>query len=345
MAADSHVFEDAFTYLDAVLATYLTNGSTAVAGAISHTAYTMLMIYVILWGWSMMRGIITEPITDMMHRVLKLTTITALSTNAALYTTDVVGFLYNWPTALAGVVSGGPATSSTALLDQTLGNGLDLFQQIWEQASLANLGAYPLALLVAVVGIIVTALTACIIISAKFGLTLALAIGPVFILLVMFDATRRMFESWLSVCITSGLVITLVSMAANLLFKYYAAVNAASISAVNGAGGVATMGTLIGPLVIGIMAAWFIRDIPSFAAGFGGGVSMASSAAAGWAYDRLKDAARPRDRQQRGNQGNNQGNGRLGRGQSNSLSGSSKGGAPSALYRKIVTRSNRRAAA
>lgn len=345
MMADSHIFEDSFIYLDSVIENYITDGSTAVAGALAHTAYTMLSLYVVLWGWSMMRGLVKEPVTDMMQRVLKLTIITALSTNAALYSSDVVGFLYNWPTALAGVVAGTAPAGTTALLDQTLGAGLDLFQKLWEAASWSNLGAYPMALLVIIVTAVVTALTACIIVSAKFGLALALAIGPAFILLTMFDATRRIFESWLSVVITSGIVITLVSMAANLLFKYYAASFAAAVAAADGGDGVVTMGSVIGPIIIGLMSAFFIKDIPHFASGFAGGVSMASSAAAGWAYDKARDALRP-NRQQRGNNGQQRGSGSgFSRGQSNSVSGGSRrAGAPSALYRKIVS-SGRRAAA
>ena len=342
--ADSHIFEDSFTYLDSVIETYITDGAASVAGAMEHTAYVMLTVYIILWGWMMMRGMVQEPVTDMMHRVLKLTVITALSTNATLYSSDVVSFLYNWPTAMAGVVAGTAPTGTTELLDQTLGTGLDLFQKLWEAANLSNLGAYAMALLVIIVTAIVTSLTACIIISAKFGLTLALAIGPVFILLTMFDATRKYFEGWLSVVITSGMVITLVSMAANLLFKYYAAAFAAAVAAANGGDGVVTMGSVIGPTIAGLMSAFFIKDIPHFASGFAGGVSTASSAAAGWAYDKARNTFRPNRQQQRGNSGQQTGSG-FSRGQSNSVSsGSRRDSAPSALYRKIVS-SGRRAAA
>ena len=55
-ASDFHFYEDTFTRLNGVLGAYVSGTATSVIGAISGVAYTLLMIYIMLWGWSMLRG-------------------------------------------------------------------------------------------------------------------------------------------------------------------------------------------------------------------------------------------------------------------------------------------------
>lgn len=346
-----HIFDDAFAYMDAATTTYMTNGAANVAGALQSTAYTLLMVYVILWGWAMLRGMITEPITDGIARVLKATFIVTFATNSALYANDIANFLYNWPPAMAGVINGGAATTTTQLIDQIAASGLDLAVQAWQTASLANIGGYVIAFILFAVTLLITAITAFIIIGAKFGLALLLAIGPVFILMLLFEATKDFFHKWLSAVVTSGIAITLVSMAAALFFKYFAAVfDAASADAANN-GGVVTLTGIAPAVVFGLISAFFIKDIPHFAQGLGGGVSGASASGVGWAYDKIKGAASNTPRMAKAGYragraaygGLRGAAGRFGKGSEGGSVQGTRAGAPMAIYRKI-TSSRRRAA-
>lgn len=346
-----HLFEDIFSYVDTATQQYVTDGAAAVAGAFQSTAHTLLIVYVMLWGWSMMRGLIGEPVTDGVARILKATLIVTFATNSAMYSSEIATFLYNWPSALAGVLAGGVAPSTTSLIDHVAATGLELASQAWQAASFANMGAYAVALVVFTMTLVVTALAAVIIISSKYGLALLLAIGPVFILMMLFDGTRGFFERWLSSTITAGMGIVLVSGAAALIFKYFgAAFDQAALSA-GGNGGIVSLTDIAPATVAGIVGVFFLWRIPELAGSLGGGVSAAGAHAAGWAYDKIKGASRESYRA--GKAGVNAGrkaytslrnSGRFGAGNGGSVKGS-RAGAPSALYRKIVGSNSRRAAA
>lgn len=348
-----HIFEDAFTFVDGVTTKYFTDGAAAVAGAFQSTAHTLLIVYVMLWGWAMLRGMIQEPVTDGLARVLKATFIVAFATNSALYSSDIANFLYDWPPAFSGVLMGGVATNTTQLIDHIAGSGLDLASQAWQTASLANLGGYVVSGIIFTMTLAITAITGTIIISAKFGLALLLAIGPVFILMLLFDATRDFFHKWLGVVMTSGFTIVLVSMAAAMVFKLYGAAFDAASAQATANGGVVSLTDIAPATVYGIIALFFILGVPSLAASLGGGFSSASAAAAGWAYDKIKGATPSPLRM--GKAGYRAGKaayggfrgaaGRFGRGQAEG--GSVQGtrtAAPMAIYRKITGSSSRRAA-
>ena len=55
-----------------------------------------------------------------------------------------------------------------------------------------------------------------IIIVAKVVLGVLVALGPIFIASLLFDATRRFFERWVAMVVTYGLLIVLFALALHL---------------------------------------------------------------------------------------------------------------------------------
>jgi type IV secretion system protein VirB6 len=287
---ENHVFDDILSYVETATTKYFTEGAASVAGSFQSTAHVLVTIYVLLYGWMLLRGLVQEPLMDGVARIIKASFIFTFATNSSLYAHDVATFLYDWPPALVGALSGSEITNTTQLLDQIADTGLDLASKAWQTAKLTNLGGYLLAFILFVVTLVVAAITAVLIISSKFGLALLLALGPIFILMALFDATRKFFDMWLSTCITAGFTIVLVSMAASLMFKYYAASFEAASEHVTKNGGIVSLGDIVIPTVVGIIAVFFIYGIPQLAGSLGGGISTASAAAASWAYDKLRGA-------------------------------------------------------
>ena len=64
MASNFHFYENAFTKVDNGLSTYVNDVASNIIDAITPVTTSLLAIYVMLWGWAMMRGMITEPVTD-----------------------------------------------------------------------------------------------------------------------------------------------------------------------------------------------------------------------------------------------------------------------------------------
>lgn len=347
----TYTFQDVFQYADAAVSKYVTDGAAAVAGSIQSVTYTLLAIYVVLWGWSMIRGMISEPVTEGAGRIVKIAIITSLATSSALYSSHVSNFLYEWPTAFAGVFQGGIVQNSAQLLDQMLDKGNMLGGQAWEKANLANMGNYLLAGIIFLITWIVTAISAVIIISSKLGLALLLAIGPVFILMMLFDATRQFFDKWLGMVVTAGFTIVLVTMAAALMFKIMdAAYDAAQLQA-NANAGIASMKAITPLVIYGVIGVFFILGTPHLAAGIGGGISTASAAAGGWAYNKISGATpSPLRMGKAGYQAGKSAYGKLrgaagqfGKSEGGSIRGG-RSGSPMAAYRKVTSRRASRAA-
>lgn len=349
--ADTYTFQDIFQYVDTAVANYVTDGAASAAGALSGFGKTLLILYVVLWGWSMMRGLIQEPVMDGVWRVVKISAIFGLATSSALYASYVADFLYDWPTALAGVMQGGAVQNSAQLLDEMLDKGNTLGAQAWEKASWSNMGAYFLSIIIFAVTWIVTAVTGFIVIMAKYALALLLAIGPVFILAMMFEPTRQWFDKWLGAVVTAGLTIVMVVMAAALMFKLLNATYDAIQMDANANAGVAALKT-IGPLVVyAIICLFTVLGMPTLAGSIGGAFALANASALGWSYNKIRNATPAALRMgkqagQAGYRGLRGAAGRFGRGtEGGSVSGSRSTGQPGAVYRKITSQRRRTRAA
>jgi len=340
-SATLSIFGDIFASTDAAMALYITDGAATVAGAIP--SKSLLAIYVVLMGWAMIRGMIEQPAMEITMKFLKMAFIVTFATNAPIYASHVANFLYEWPPALAGLLVGSGATSTTELLDKVMTSGLDLSVKAMESGSPLNLAAYPASWVIFLITIITVGLAGAIIIGAKFALTLLLVLGPIPILLLLFERTRHYFDSWLGACVASGLTMVLVSMSADVMFRILdtAFVGAGTAAAANK--DVVSLTAMAPAAIVSLIGIYFLSQVPSLASGLGGGTSVASAGAAGWIGNKIKGATSPAARQL-GQAGKAVGksaykNGaKLGKAAYNKARGS---GAPQAAYRRITKQTNR----
>ena len=355
--AASQVFERFFQYSDGVDSKYVTDVAATTAGTIQGVAHTLLVIYVALWGWSMMRGMIQEPVMDGVWRIVRVTAIFYLATSSALYSQYVSDLLYNWPSQFASQLQGAGAPDSVQMLDAMLDKGTTLADQAWQKASLANIGAYILAGIIYVMTWATTGITGIIIIMAKLALALTLAIGPLFILGLMFEPTKRWFDSWLGMAFTEGLAVVMTVLAATMSFKLMNATYDVITADATANSGIATMSGISGLVIYGVACIFLILRMPVLAGSIGGGLSSGSASPLGWAYDKLKGATPGALRmgRQAGRAGYRAGKaaygglrgaaGRFGRGSEGGSVQGTRAGAPMAVYRKITSGSSRRRAA
>jgi type IV secretion system protein VirB6 len=343
-ATENYIYDDIFNYTDSVTTKYFTDGAASTAGAFHNTAYVLLTIYVIMYGLMLLFGRVQEPIMDGVARIIKASFIVTFAIDSSLYASEIATFLYEWPTALGSALSGSQVATTSQLIGKIVGAGLDLTSKAWETASFRNMGGYAIALVLFLVTIIVTAITATIIISSKFSLALLLALGPLFILMMLFDATRKFFDWWLSSCIAAGFTIVLVSSAASLIFTYYDSTFQAVSKNVAKNAGIVTIGDITIPAILGVIGIIAIPGMVVLAGGLSGGVSTASAGAASWAYNKIKGVTPSPLQVGKAGYGagkalfNKTRNGAGRGGQGNSIQG-----APKSIYRRITRSSGARA--
>ena len=133
----SHFFENTFTNVNDALTTYVSDVASNVIGAITPTATTLLLIYVMLWGWVMMRGMITEPVTDGINRIVRLSLIVGVALNVGRYNQYLSDMLWNTPDAMAGYIASGfsDGTTNMQYLDNLWSQIYDVGDAFWQKAN------------------------------------------------------------------------------------------------------------------------------------------------------------------------------------------------------------------
>jgi type IV secretion system protein VirB6 len=210
-------FQDFWTWLDARLGSYVSVHAASLAAALEPVAGTLAVIYVMVWGWLHLRGQIEEPFMEGVRRIFTLFLVLGVALHLWAYHDVLVATFYEGPTELAAAIVG--AQSPVALIDTIWTQGGAVADTLWAKGSLltGDGGFYIAGLLVYLLVGFACLYTLFLISLAKIALAVLLALGPLFILLTLFDATRRLFDAWIHELTNYGLVSILTVMVTTLL--------------------------------------------------------------------------------------------------------------------------------
>jgi type IV secretion system protein VirB6 len=121
---------------------------------------------------------------------------------------------------------------------------------------------------------------------ARIALTVILALGPLFLVALLFDSTKRFFEAWIAQLANYGLVAILTGAVAGLLMQVVR--TEATAMAALGTG--IEIAEIIPLIVACVLILLVMRQVMPIAAGLASGVALASSGvvsmALGWALGR-----------------------------------------------------------
>lgn len=159
------------------------------------TALTILLtMYIVFFGISLLLGRSNLSIRAVIPKMMTIGLVLTFATSFAAFQTVFYNFVVGGPNYLAGVItdSEGSATATFAakldvvfLAVQEASNGqTDI--NAFSPPGMMWLGA--MLLLLGTVGLLVT---------ARIGLALLLAVGPIFVVLALFNGTRGLFVGWL----------------------------------------------------------------------------------------------------------------------------------------------------
>lgn len=266
MFPDVSVFTPAYVFIDGRLAAFIDQQQASVAAIVSGPLRVALVLYIVLYGFAVLRGAITEPVMDFAIRAMKLMFIYALATTPA-YNAFVTTPLFEvLPNDLALAVGGPSAVSVGEAFDELVNKAGQLATRASAKGTIFDPGPWVVAAVVLVVGTLTSALGFGVVMVAKIGLALLVAIGPIFIACALFDVSRRFFFGWLSQGVNYltlfALVLTLVQLVLDLVRSQWS-----SIDALDPVGG----GLIF--VALCILAGFFFLQMPLLAAGVAGGAS------------------------------------------------------------------------
>lgn len=273
-----------YTFIQNSVLSLVSTTTSNIATSISPAVVTFATIYVMIWGYLHLRGAIEEPINEGAKRIVVLGVILAMVLQLWEYNAVFVDFFVNTPTALSGAILGGNSAMTT--VDGIWLKGSSVAGSLITQAGIldGNFGFYIAGGLVYVVtGFICIWMTYLFVLSLV-AVGLLLAVGPLFLMGLLFDATKRFFEAWIAQLSNYALIIILASIASKLMLNYldYYASQASNLGA-----GVTIADSAQFCLACGITLL-IMKQVPHIAAGLGSGVALgtygALSRAVNWGY-------------------------------------------------------------
>lgn len=191
-----------FSFLDnqfkTPLENFISSGTSGISAWVTGPVTVALTLYVVIYGFLVLRGSIHEPIMEFAFRAMKLAIILMLVQNASNYQTYVTKvFFEHLPTEISGALNTGTAPSASAF-DSLLDKGQKSANDIWAKASWpVDILTGAAGLVVIVMTFIVAAIGYVVSLYARVALAIVLAIGPIFVALAMFQSTRRFTEAWI----------------------------------------------------------------------------------------------------------------------------------------------------
>src|SRR5579871_3772671 len=94
MAEPLHIFQPAYSFVDSKLDVFLNDRAGSVMAQVSGPLRAALVLYVLLYGFAILRGAIQDPVMDFVGRSIKLAFIYMLATTVA-YSTYVTQPLFH----------------------------------------------------------------------------------------------------------------------------------------------------------------------------------------------------------------------------------------------------------
>ncbi|WP_240621281.1 type IV secretion system protein [Ralstonia pseudosolanacearum] len=260
------VFTEMFNDFDNNLLNVINSGSANIIKLITPLMSAGFSIYVMLVMLSYWRGHNHEPVPDFLQRMAGWAVVLTLGMNIGYYSRYVVPFFNGLGDDIAQALSGSASTG--AALD-TLAS--TYAQAMWQLLKAADgiedtLNAIAYILVTLLFGMPFMSIAAAYIILARFALGLLLALGPMFISAALFPATRRFCEAWIGQCLSYGFLVALMSAAGLIEIRF-----AQSI-----APNMATLGSLIKIVLMGVSFVVISLNLPGLASQLSGGVGISS---------------------------------------------------------------------
>ena len=210
-------FAEFNAWLNALLTTYIGNNTALIAGALEPAVVTLGTIYVMIWGYLHLTGQIEEPFVHGVKRIVMLAVILAVSLRLWLYNALIVDTFFSAPTQLAAVVIG--AYDPVTIVDAIIDSGADTAELLLAKGGIfhGNFSFYLAGILVYVIVGITAIYTMFLLALSRIALSVLLALGPLFIALLLFQSTKRFFEAWLAQLANYALITILTVLVAALM--------------------------------------------------------------------------------------------------------------------------------
>jgi type IV secretion system protein VirB6 len=277
-------FAEFNAWLNTLLAGYIGDNVSRIAGTLEPAIVTLAVLYVMVWGYLQLTGSIEEPFIHGVKRLITLAVILSCALSLWLYNSVIVDTFFNAPTQLGAVIIG--AYDPVGIVDQIIFEGGDAANLLLQQGGLLNGNfAYYLAGIAVYLIVGLTAIyTIFLLALSRIALSVLLGLGPLFIALLFFDTTKRFFEAWLAQLANYAFIALLAVLVAALMLRV---VTVAAQQAVSEGASIQIANAVRVCMASGLTFL-VMRQVMPMAAGLASGLALSSfgivSAALAWGF-------------------------------------------------------------
>ena len=281
-------FATFWTWLNGQLAAYIGDNTARLASVLEPAMVTVATVYVMAWGYLHLTGKIDEPVVTGLKRILMVALILGVGLRLWLYNTLIVDTFYRAPAQLAAAMVG--SADPVRTIDTIWESGGSVAGILWTKAASSwSVGFF-------IAGAVVWCLIGMLCVYAMFlialstiGLSVLLALGPLFVATLFFEATKRFFAAWIAQLANYALITVLTVMVSALLLQVVQSY--ATQTAARGAA-IFTVDA-VNMVLIAVLVFLVFRQVMPIASGLAGGASLNSFGLVSGSVDRAWRSARP----------------------------------------------------
>lgn len=198
-----NIIGDIYSNFERALIGFYEGAAAGISGYVIPVAWVLLGICMLIWCYLIIEGKVAVPITDWLIKFIGFMVV--LYVMGGGYLGWVAKPIFDLPTELTTALSAS-ASSAPDLLGQVNEKVVDLVSAMFTAATnlIRDMAVGPaialflLGVLVIVSTYLLLAAAMFSIIFSKLGLSMVLAVGPIFLLALVLPQTRSYFHSWLS---------------------------------------------------------------------------------------------------------------------------------------------------
>jgi type IV secretion system protein VirB6 len=273
-----------FTWLGSkittILGTYVLGVVSSLMTALAPVALSVMTLWVILYGWAVVRNAVSESVPSFVWKVVKIGLVLAFALQSAFYVSNVSDAATSLAVGVATtfVPAGSPSTTVTSpyqLLDEFNDKASQQVGDIMAEAGITRLDLVLAAIVFSFGSVAFLCIAVFVVTLSTVFLTFIIAIGPIFVFCLAWKPTQRFFDSWLSMLL-NAVVLTWFAFFALGLSTY---LGREIFEGIHGAGGF--LGTRINALgeslrycVLMLVMAIICFQAPSLASALTGGAAV-----------------------------------------------------------------------
>lgn len=238
---------------------------------LSGIVISIITILMIIYGLFLMLGWIEYPVREFGKKIVLIVSVMALIRYWPFFDTFLYSTFTDGPDHLAAIIlqsvgRGGPGQISTQLGDLVT-ESFWLAGQAFESDGWFM--PYVLGLLILLAGFAFCVYALALIVIAKIGTALVLALGPVFIVFLLMSPTKHMFASWLQQLFSFAFMLILTYTTIVFFLQMYEG----SINSIPDNGSIA-LGDIANLLVVSLIGFLVLGQVQGIASGLAGGAQL-----------------------------------------------------------------------